>query len=147
VIISPWIRFDYTAPSYKEKAMSDFVTLEFLRRGQSAYLGTPPKRDEYSEPIRAPASLWTDVANTACESILIWGGGGEIMIDDIRDFSKIVSDGYQNASSPSGSGVKRVVYIETPRACHEEQILNYTIKITDKGQETIAIEEWILARL
>jgi hypothetical protein len=106
--------------------------------------------------VRVPPKWWKEVANVVDE-ILIWGGGGEILIDGIRIFANNIAAGFAEAGASSSpeqmpgtrrvTGRERVFYVETPRASHEEQIMNYTLRIKKKSSGAIVIEEWINARL
>jgi hypothetical protein len=65
------------------------------------------------------------------DEILIWGGGGEVLIDGIRTFANTISEGFGDAdASVIAAGLRpekpskpvsrdRVTYIETPRDGHE----------------------------
>ena len=45
------------------------------------------------------------------------------------------------------SGSERVIFVETPRASHAQQIMDLTLRIKEKSEGTLVIEEWINARL
>ena len=122
-------------------------------------------RDQYSEPILAAPEQWTAVATEVCEEVFVWGGGGEILIDRIREFAENVAKGYEAATGGGVEGIMaaekemmecgagwsrgKVVYVETPRASHEEQIMYYTMRVRDcnKRSSFTSIENWVRARL
>jgi hypothetical protein len=119
-------------------------------------VGPGNKSDDYAEPIRVSPQWWKQVAEFVDE-ILIWGGGGEILIDGIRLFANRAAAGFAEAGAASGpkqtsetrrvTGRERLFYVETPRASHEEQIMDHTLRIKKKSAGAIVIEEWINARL
>jgi hypothetical protein len=115
--------------------------------------------------VRAPPDRWEAVA-AHVDEILIWGGGGEIMIDGIRVFANNVASGFaasvrdkgidsaaigrmkmNGARTRMSVGLERVFYVETPRASHEEQIIDHTLGIKSKTGTAAVIEDWICARL
>ena len=66
--------------------------------------------------------------------MLIWGGGGEVLIDSIREISKKLK-----AAHP------RVDYVEQPGAAHEDFIISRLLGYTsDEGGEVVA--SWIAQR-
>jgi hypothetical protein len=165
ILISPWICFDYTSRSFKDNAESDYLTPAALNNASSTFIGPRREPDEYSEPVRAPPDWWEKVA-AHVDEILIWGGGGEILIDGIRLFANNVATGFaaserdrsiesaaigrmkmNGARTRMSVGLERVFYVETPRASHEEQIMDHTLGIKSKTGTAAVIEDWICARL
>ena len=94
VMISPWISFSTSDPSFKENAKSDLITVSALDRASNTYIGPGGRHDNYTEPVRAPPEWWAPVRDVVDE-ILIWGGGGEILIDSIRRFAANLKAGFQ----------------------------------------------------
>ncbi|KAF2670028.1 alpha/beta-hydrolase [Microthyrium microscopicum] len=164
LLISPWISFETKSPAFKDNAESDYLTIAALNRASSTFIG-PGNIDEYAEPIRAPPEWWKSVAERVVDEVMIWGGGGEILIDSIRIFANAIAEGFASAdvayiyagattNKDMNGGVfrrrigrERVFYVETPRASHEEQIMNYTLNIKGKTPAATVIEEWVNARL
>lgn len=142
VLISPWISFDTSLRSFTKNEQSDYLTVPAVTRASKAFIGPDGKLDEYAEPFRATPEQWKKVAPFVSD-IMIWGGGGEIIVDSIRIFAQNIVKGFEMVDP----GIKRVVYIETPRASHEEQIMNHTLRIKGKSEAGIVIEEWVNARL
>jgi hypothetical protein len=99
LLISPWISFETQSPSFQQNRTSDYLTIEALNRASHAYIGPEKEHDEYSEPIKASVEHWTDVANHAVEKIMIWGGGGEVLIDGIKVFGDHVIEGFSKADN------------------------------------------------
>jgi Steryl acetyl hydrolase len=142
LLISPWISFDTSMASYKKNKESDYLTIPAVTRASKAFIGPGAQFDDFSEPVRAPPATWKGVAEVVDE-IIVWGGGGEILIDSIRIFAKNIIDGFRMADS----GSERVIFVETPRASHEQQIMDLTLRIKEKCEGTLVVEEWINARL
>jgi hypothetical protein len=224
-------------------------------RASTAFIGTA-SHDSYSEPIQASSEWWAAVADIAVDEIMIWGGGGEILIDGIRAYAGTMAEGFAMADAgiqsartsaaarrstaahhrstsgldestmkeanldevveqdapvtpeqetkeeevtqevdvkagedvvreanlseetdvdpdavrvsaetgePKGDfivdvdvddaatrrrfGTERVFYLETPRASHEEQIMNHTLRIKGKTPSATVIEDWIRSRI
>ncbi|KAE9961298.1 hypothetical protein BLS_002672 [Venturia inaequalis] len=97
LLISPWISFETQSPSFQQNRTSDYLTVRALDKASNAYIGPGNEHDEYSEPIKASIEHWTDVANHAVEKIMIWGGGGEVLIDGIKVFSDRVTEGFSKS--------------------------------------------------
>jgi len=141
VLISPWICFDTGKNSFSRNEKSDYLTVTSISRASRAFIGPGAAFDEYSEPVRVEPAFWKDVAGVVDE-VLVWGGGGEVLVDGIRTFAKRIEDGFADASGER----QRVSYIEMPHAAHEEQIMNYTLRL-QKSESATFIEEWICSRL
>ena len=105
VMISPWISFSTSDPSFKENAKSDILTTSGLDRASNTYIGPGGRHDNYTEPVRAPPQWWAPVTDVVDE-ILIWGGGGEILIDSIRRFAANLKAGFQLAEQKDSAPVE-----------------------------------------
>jgi acetyl esterase/lipase len=68
--------------------------------------------------------------------VLIWGGGAEVLIDSIRDFSKIMA-----AAHP------QTRLVVQPGAGHEDFIFDATLGSKEKPEGTKLIESWITERI
>lgn len=162
LLISPWISFETQSPSFKRNRTTDYMTTKALNEASQAYVGPGKGHDEYSEPINARVDHWTDVANQAVERIMIWGGGGEILIDSIKAFGAHVREGFSKADTftvtevipaaieemtKTAIGKDRVKVVVTPREAHEEMIVNYVLMIRGKGEGAKEVENWLTAVL
>jgi hypothetical protein len=165
VLLSPWVSFSTTSRSFTDNAESDYLTVAALNNASTTFIGPRGAHDEYSEPVQAAPERWEQVA-AHVDEVLIWGGGGEILIDGIRAFANNVASGFaasqrdaaidsaaigrmkmNGARTRMSVGLERVFYVETPRASHEEQIVDYTLGIKSKNGTATVIEDWICARL
>jgi hypothetical protein len=159
------VSFATDSRSYADNAESDYLTVEAINNASSTFIGPRGAHDEYSEPVRASPDRWAAVA-AHVDEVFIWGGGGEIMIDGIRAFANNVASGFaasqRDASIDSAAigrmkmngartrmsvGLERVFYVETPRASHEEQIMDQTLGIKSTNGTATVIVDWVCARL
>ena len=74
--------------------------------------------------------------DTVTKDILIWGGGGEVLIDSIQVLERKLKRAH-----------RRLEYVEQPGASHEDFILEKLLGYTEKAQGTVVVESWIAARL
>ncbi|KAF2235019.1 alpha/beta-hydrolase [Viridothelium virens] len=168
VLISPWVDFATGEESFERNKETDYLSIRALDRASSTFVGLGGKRDMYCHPSEAESEAWRDVAGKVDE-ILIWGGGGEILIDGIRKFAGIVEKGFdlaQDAGVDKETGVgskeveaevgnggkeghreKRVKYVETPRMAHEEMIIDRVLRIKKRERGEAEIESWLSSRL
>ena len=165
LMISPWISFETNTPSFHDNVESDYLTTIAIDRASGAFVGPGNSHDEYSEPIRAAPAWWKDVAGKVDE-IMVWGGGGEVLIDGIRTFATTIAEGFADADSihiAAGSfdkeidpslrrttrnvGKDRVRYVETPREAHDVMIICYNLPLKEKSTAARSIEKWFEARL
>ena len=121
VLISPWISFQTTTDSFKRNKKSDYLTAPGIHRASNTYIGPGGRHDEYSEPIQAPASWWSDVARTSVEEVFIWGGGGEVLIDSIRVFVQKIQEGFSQAFVEDHSQIIRRPQAEDEDVISEER--------------------------
>ncbi|GAB7350358.1 hypothetical protein MBLNU459_g0987t1 [Dothideomycetes sp. NU459] len=133
VLISPWVSFDVNQASFHRNYQSDFLPQGNTRWSQ-AFLGTA-KSDAYNEPVTADKSWFQGLAGAASE-ILVWGGGGEVLIDSIEVIQKKLKD-----ANP------KTDYVVEPGACHEQFLIDILLGYKEKGQGTKVIEEWISSKL
>jgi hypothetical protein len=103
LLISPWISFETESPSFKTNKYSDYLTVTALNRASTAFVGPENKHDNYSEPINAPVEWWREVATYAVRDVLIWGGGGEVLIDGISTFGGQILEGFARADAGSSN--------------------------------------------
>ncbi|SMQ46132.1 unnamed protein product [Zymoseptoria tritici ST99CH_3D7] len=123
ILISPWVKFATDDPSWTRNASTDMFVPTAGHRWTDLFLGSSPK-DNYNEPIRGNSEWYSDLDKIVSD-VLIWGGGGEVLIDSIRDFSKTIEAAH--------SKTKLVV---EPGAGHEEFIfdanLGYKCSFVDR---------------
>ena len=162
VMISPWISFETSSPSFERNKHSDYLTKVALNKASGAFIGPDAKHDAYSQPVDAPADWWTEVANKAVDDVLIWGGGGEVLIDGITKFAENVISGFEansptiRAISPDGKAIsetvnratrKRAKLVVSPEEAHEEMIINYLCYIKKEDDGGRQIKKWLVETL
>lgn len=154
LLISPWISSSTSWPSFESNAESDYLSRRAISRAARTYLAPGSKTDAYSEPGTSPAEFWGDIAKGAVQNLMIWGGGGEVLIDGIKDFAAKVSAGFAQAEPSSvhenGSAKRppRFRFVVSPKCAHEEMIIDELalgwVKSSDAARE---VEEWLSAVL
>jgi hypothetical protein len=169
LLISPWISFDLTIPSMEANKMSDYLTKKAINKASAAFIGPDGKHDAYSEPINAPLEWWKEVADKVVEDVLVWGGGGEMLIDGIKTFAEHVISGFEGTSSEIATATDekqaggnsttgataetqkttpekrdRVKLVVSPQEAHEEMIINYLFYIKKEEDGGKQIKKWLL---
>lgn len=85
LLLSPWVSLlDLDSQSIRENQPKDNLSGTGLKIWTNAFM-KPNQRDNYNCPLDASPEWWQDVQ---AESILILGGGDEILIDQIQQFSE-----------------------------------------------------------
>lgn len=134
ILISPWVKFPPDDDSVKRNATSDMVTPQAAKRWSSLFLG-PAALDNYNQPILANLT-WFRGLDLKIKDVLVWGGGGEVLIDSIQAIGKTLKD----------ANPKTEVVIE-PGAAHEDFIIEKMLGYKEKGEGTKLIESWVAARI
>ena len=134
VLISPWVSFSTTDDSWNRNAKTDMLPKEAAYRWSSLFVGKKPA-DEYNEPIRADVNWWKGLDRIVSE-ILVWGGGGEVLIDSIEATAKILRTAHPRTELVVESG-----------AAHEDFIVSTLLGYTQKAEGTKLVESWIAQRL
>ena len=83
VLMSPWINFRTEDEAITANAKTDMVAPRAGTRWSNAFLGDAP-RDNYNQPCLADAS-WFSGLESVVKDVLVWGGGGEILIAGINE--------------------------------------------------------------
>jgi len=158
IMISPWISFETTSPSFEKNKHSDYLTKVALNKASAAFIGPDAAHDAYSQPVDAPVEWWTEVAKKAVEDVLVWGGGGEVLIDGITKFADQLVAGFEAAGVPTIRTVdekatpeildavtrKRARLVVSPDEAHEEMIINYLFYIKREDDGGRQIKKWLV---
>ncbi|KAK3324609.1 Alpha/Beta hydrolase protein [Cercophora scortea] len=83
-LISPWVTFKQGAPAFRTNRYKDSLSRPALKRWSDLFLRNAPE-DEYNSPLSASEDWWRDVQ---AERILVIGGGDELLVDDIVQFTE-----------------------------------------------------------
>ncbi|KAL6715469.1 hypothetical protein ACLMJK_006430 [Lecanora helva] len=89
ILLCPWASFSTDArewPSMGYNASSDYISAPSGNKWSSSFLGGQIS-DPYSEPLSADKSWWKGLDGIV-EEILILGGGGEVLLDVIRELAR-----------------------------------------------------------
>ncbi|KAF1941443.1 alpha/beta-hydrolase [Clathrospora elynae] len=144
MLISPWCSLTNTHTSaFKTNAQRDIFDARALDRWCKAFLGSdsPFAGDFYNEPVLAAPEWWEPVADVVDE-VLIWAGENEVLKDGIVAFAKKFTKGF------GGKG-GRVSTIITPKACHEEMVVERMLGYkgdSGTGSQRV-VENWMRAKL
>lgn len=134
ILISPWVDFSTEQDSVKRNLTSDMLSPAAAKRWSSLFLGKS-SLDNYNQPILAD-SRWFSGLDLCVNDILVWGGGGEVLIDSIRVIAKMLKDAHP-----------RTEYVEQANAAHEDFIMDRLLGYTTKGEGTKLVESWVTERL
>lgn len=113
----------------------------------------PGENDAYSEPAKALPEWWTDVANLAVRNVIIWAGGGEVLLDGIRAFADNIKNGFEKADPEGEDGnvtekrPPRFLFTVTPKSAHEEMIIEELTFGWAKGDAAREVEQLLSAVL
>lgn len=141
ILISPWVSFDTTWESFRKNAGSDIFDARALKRWSQGFMGAAPS-DAYAEPLTADPDWWRGLHGLTSEA-LVWGGGGEVLIDGIREFYWKIKEGWVNG----GGAAARFGLVVEPRAAHEDMIVHRLLGYTDAAPSEKTIAKWLQARL
>lgn len=166
VLMSPWVFFDTTTPSFRRNERLDYITKTALDRASHAFIGKGNQHDSYSQPINASSEWWAEVAGKVVSEILIWGGTDELLIDGIRRYAATIIEGFAQSDNtrtdpdisggtelrrsdklPLAGRTDRVTFIETDRHVHVQPIMDSILLQRKKGRSTRQIEEWVSSKL
>lgn len=166
VLLSPWVNFDYTKPSFTKNQRLDYITREALTTADNYFVGPGKLHDDYSQPGLASAEWWSDVADRVVSQILIWGGGDEILIDGIREYAATITKGFaqddltrvdpevsggtelrRSDKLPSVGATYRVTYIETDKHVHIQPIFDFILRAKKNGRSAQQVQDWISSKL
>lgn len=134
ILISPWVKFATDDDSATRNKYSDMIGPDAAHRWASAFLGSAPL-DNYNQPVLADPN-WFNGLDQRVKEILVWGGGGEVLIDSIEVIGKKLKEAHS----------KTEVVVQ-PKVGHEDFIIEVILGYTKKAEGTEVIESWIKERL
>lgn len=89
VMIAPWTLLDTEFPDQEIYDGGDIISQAVAAPWSSSYLGPAP-RDNYTDAFNAPSDWF---ATFPVKTILVTGGGNEIMLPIIQEFAQKLKDG------------------------------------------------------
>jgi hypothetical protein len=124
--------------------MFDHVPLD---QWSKAFLGPTQRHgilmgDSYSEPLVAETTWWSG-AHKVVSEVMIWGGGGEILIDGIKAFGDKFREGWVLGGGAPG----KVQTVERGRLGHEEMVVDVMFGYKEKGPGARDVEEFVRSKL
>ncbi|KAI9766005.1 MAG: hypothetical protein M1840_007012 [Geoglossum simile] len=84
LLLSPWVSLDISAPAMKVNQNKDYLKDVTLKYWGDRFMGAA-KVDPYNQPLTAPSDWWSALN---VNEILVVAGRDELLVDDIRDFTK-----------------------------------------------------------
>jgi acetyl esterase/lipase len=124
VLIAPWTLLDTEFPGEHYHG-GDIITTAVAAPWATAYIGSA-KRDYYTDLSHAPAEWFTSFP---VDSVLITGGGNEILLPIILDFAKRFKEGFEKVELVVGF-----------RECHVAPIYNLELGDLVKTEQGSAVE-------
>jgi len=132
--LDPQVNFSPEQDSVRRNATSDMITARAAKRWSSLFMGNS-SLDNYNQPVLAEWE-WFSNLDSVVKDILVWGGGGEVLIDSIQVIERKLRKAHP-----------RTEYVEQPHAGHEDFIIEKLLGYTAKAEGTKVVESWIAARL
>lgn len=142
-LVSPWVSFDTSTPSFTANASSDSLPAFTLEHWSSTFLGTSPS-DQYSEPVRADAEWWRKTRSFV-DDVLIVAGKDELLLDGIEAFVANFENGVGSSHGAGGSGGK-ITSLMLEGVSHDAWNIDRQLGF-GKGRMGEVIEEWVLTCL
>ncbi|KAK4942816.1 hypothetical protein LTR10_017576 [Elasticomyces elasticus] len=135
LLISPWVEFDTTKrSSFQDNFYLDVSSPTALASWTPGILRDRGS-DQYIEPATAGTQWWTGLEKCA-DQVLIWGGGGEVLIDGI----KVVMEDMKRAAP------EHVETVIGHRMCHEQMVVDIILG-NPGGEAESVVKTWLRARL
>lgn len=117
-------------------------------------MGSEFKDDSYSQPIKASIADWGKVVRGVIGEMMVWAGGGEILLDEISTFASMVEKALSEGEAGAGAGAgdshrtltgpeNRLKFVVTEKASHEKMILDRFFLREKKGHGKVDVENWL----
>ncbi|KAJ5086259.1 hypothetical protein NUU61_007566 [Penicillium alfredii] len=127
-MIAPWALLDTEFEGQEIYHGGDLITPAVAQPWASAYLGDAP-RDFYTDLLTAPADWYQSFP---VNSVLITGGGNEILLPIIQEFAAKFKEGFPNVELLVGH-----------RECHVAPIYNLYIGDRTETQQGKKVKTWL----
>ncbi|KXG51707.1 Alpha/beta hydrolase fold-3 [Penicillium griseofulvum] len=128
VMIAPWTLLDKKFPGIKVYDGGDIITQAVAEPWSTAYIG-PGKRDYYTDLSTAPTDWFTTFP---VNTVLIAGGGNEILLPLIQDFAGKFKEGFEN-----------VELFVAPGECHVAPVYHLELMNNTKTEQGKKIEAFL----
>lgn len=127
-MIAPWTLLDKKFPGIKVYDGGDIITQAVAEPWSTAYIG-PGKRDYYTDLSTAPTDWFTTFP---VNTVLIAGGGNEILLPLIQDFAGKFKEGFEN-----------VELFVAPGECHVAPVYHLELMNNTKTEQGKKIEAFL----
>lgn len=98
LLMSPWINFDVSLPSFERNRKKDYLTAEMEKRWSDLYVNRNSP-SPYNEPVRAEDRLWSSIP---VQEILVTAGSNEALIQGVDEWVENLKVSGTVASSSLG---------------------------------------------
>ncbi|KAJ5924123.1 hypothetical protein N7466_008310 [Penicillium verhagenii] len=129
IMIAPWTLLDAEFPDQDIYSGGDLLTPHVAGPWATAVLGRAP-RDNYTDLFHAPADWFSTFP---VKSVLITGGGNEIMLPIILEFSKKFKAGFGDVEMFVGH-----------RECHVAPVYNFMLHDNSETEQGKKIKSWLV---
>ncbi|KAK0116478.1 hypothetical protein ONS95_013492 [Cadophora gregata] len=166
VLISPWVSFDTSAPSFQENEFKDCVSQPGGKKWSGAFLEClwphEGKKDFYNEALRAPEEWWRGLG---VDEVFVVCGSEEVLRDGIVEFEGKLRRGVEggrgegdgnwggngsgNGSGNGKAGKGRVEMMIVKGEYHDQPNIDLQLgyKEKDEGETAKLIKSWIASKL
>lgn len=128
IMIAPWTMLGTDFSEQEIYSGGDLITEGVAIPWAGAYLGAA-QRDYYTDLSTAPTEWYHDFR---VDSVLITGGGNEILLPIIQDFAAKFQEGFSPVELFIG-----------PRECHVAPIYNLYLGDQSETQQGKKVKEWL----
>ncbi|KAJ5159267.1 Alpha/beta hydrolase fold-3 [Penicillium coprophilum] len=128
VMIAPWTLLEEEFPGVQVYDGGDIISQVVAGPWASAYIGSG-KRDYYTDLSTAPTDWFTTFP---VNSVLITGGGNEIMLPLIQDLAEKFKKGFENVEFFIGQG-----------ECHVAPVFHLELRDNTKTKQGKKVEEFL----
>lgn len=132
VLVSPWVRLTYNAPSYTVNAKRDFLTKAAMEDFTRQWV--PDRSEKWADPFSAAKALRQRMP---VEAMLLTVGSWEVFLDDVLDISKLL----KAVEVGSGDPVELVL---SPEEVHDQPVMDCATSL--EGHMLREILKWLKAR-
>jgi acetyl esterase/lipase len=141
VLISPWVNFDTSTPSFINNEQKDCVSQSAGKAWSAAFLACPwphhAASDYYNQAVTAPPEWWEGLK---VESVLIVAGADEVLVDGIMEFKENLEKGF---------GKEKVAFFMAKGEYHDQPSIDLQLgyQEKDEGLQARKIKDWIGSKL
>ncbi|MCJ1234365.1 hypothetical protein MMC14_002326 [Varicellaria rhodocarpa] len=133
-LISPWVEFGTSAPSYTRNKYKDVVTTDYLEPWSEVFLNSAP-RDEYNTPLCASTEWWTKLRDVT-QAALITSGAEECFADDIEAFAEKFKSALPTAEVLTFQG-----------EAHDQPFVDLQTHAKKESESMQVLKSWLVAKL